>query len=239
LQALEQAGVVHTLAEPNLTAISGESATFVAGGEFPVLNGFSCASASTGSNVQTCQPSVQFKKFGVSLDFTPVVLSEGRISLRVMTEVSDLSTQNALTIAVPGTTPGTAGSSATIPSIRTRRAETTVEIPSGGSLALAGMIQDQTKQAISGLPGLMELPILGPLFKSRDYINQRTELMVLVTPYVVRAVAQKDLSRPDDGFADPSDPATVLLGRLNRIYGVGSIPDPPDNYHGKYGFILD
>ncbi len=135
LQALEQAGVVHTLAEPNLTAISGESATFVAGGEFPVLNGFSCASASTGSNVQTCQPSVQFKKFGVSLDFTPVVLSEGRISLKVMTEVSDLSTQNALTIAVPGTTPGTAGSSATIPSIRTRRAETTVEIPSGGSLA--------------------------------------------------------------------------------------------------------
>ena len=239
LQALEQAGVVHTLAEPNLTAISGKSATFVAGGEFPVLNGFSCASASTGSNVQTCQPSVQFKKFGVSLDFTPVVLSEGRISLKVMTEVSDLSTQNALTIAVPGTTPGTAGSSATIPSIRTRRAETTVEIPSGGSLAMAGMIQDQTKQAISGLPGLMELPILGPLFKSRDYINQRTELMVLVTPYVVRAVAQKDLSRPDDGFADPSDPASVLLGRLNRIYGVGSIPDPPDNYHGKYGFILD
>ena len=86
---------------------------------------------------------------------------------------------------------------------------------------MAGMIQNQTKQAINGLPGLMELPILGPLFKSRDYINQQTELMVLVTPYVVRAVAQKDLSRPDDGFADPSDPATVLLGRLNRIYGVG------------------
>ena len=95
-----------------------------------------------------------------------------------------------------------------MPSIRTRRAETTVEIPSGGSLAMAGMIQNQTKQAINGLPGLMELPILGPLFKSRDYINQQTELMVLVTPYVVRAVAQKDLSRPDDGFADPSDPAT-------------------------------
>ena len=126
-------------------------------------------------------------------------------------------------------------------SIRTRRAESTVEIPSGGSLAMAGMIQDQTKQAISGLPGLMELPILGPLFKSRDYLNQRTELMVLVTPYVVRAVAQKDLSRPDDGFADASDPASVLLGRLNRIYGVGGgAPDPTaDNYHGKYGFILD
>jgi pilus assembly protein CpaC len=239
LLAMEQAGVIHTLAEPNLTAISGETATFVAGGEFPVLNGFSCSNTVGAGGPSTCQPSIDFKKFGVSLNFTPVVLSEGRISLRVMTEVSDLSLANSLTIAIPGTTPNTPGSSATIPSIRTRRAETTVEIPSGGSLAMAGMIQDQTKQAINGLPGLMELPILGPLFKSRDYLNQRTELMVLVTPYVVRAVAQKDLSRPDDGFADPSDPSTVLLGRLNRIYGVGGIPDPPDGYHGKYGFILD
>ena len=234
LQAMEQAGVIHTLAEPNLTAISGESATFVAGGEFPVLNGYSCSSAGAGSSVATCQPSIDFKKFGVSLDFTPVVLSEGRISLKVMTEVSDLSSQNSLTIAQPGS-----NLTATIPSIRTRRAETTVEIPSGGSLAMAGMIQNQTKQAINGLPGLAELPILGPLFKSRDYVNQQTELMVLVTPYVVRAVAQKDLSRPDDGFADPSDPETILLGRLNRIYGVGGNPAPPDNYHGKYGFILD
>jgi pilus assembly protein CpaC len=234
LQALEQASVIHTLAEPNLTAISGESATFVAGGEFPVLNGFSCSSATTGSSVSTCQPSIDFKKFGVSLNFTPVVLSEGRISLKVMTEVSDLSPENSLNISVPGTS-----QSVTVPSIRTRRAETTVEIPSGGSLALAGMIQDSTKQAISGLPGLMEVPVLGALFKSRDYINQRTELMVLVTPYIVRAVAQKDLARPDDGYADPSDPSAVLLGRLNRIYGVSGAPDPADTYHGKYGFILD
>ena len=102
LQAMEQAGVIHTLAEPNLTAISGESATFVAGGEFPVLNGYSCSTATTGSTAQTCQPSIDFKKFGVSLNFTPVVLSEGRISLKVMTEVSDLSTQNSLTITEPG-----------------------------------------------------------------------------------------------------------------------------------------
>jgi pilus assembly protein CpaC len=234
LQALEQAAVIHTLAEPNLTAISGESATFVAGGEFPVLNGFSCSTATTGSSVSTCQPSIDFKKFGVSLNFTPVVLSEGRISLKVMTEVSDLSPENSLNITVPGSS-----QSVTVPSIRTRRAETTVEIPSGGSLALAGMIQDSTKQAISGLPGLMELPILGALFKSRDYTNQRTELMVLVTPYIVHAVAQKDLARPDDGYADPSDPSAVLLGRLNRIYGVSGAPDPTDTYHGKYGFILD
>jgi pilus assembly protein CpaC len=234
LQAMEQAGVIHTLAEPNLTAISGETATFLAGGEFPILNGYSCSAVATGVSVTTCQPSIQFKKFGVSLNFTPVVLSEGRISLRVMTEVSDISAQNALSVPIPGTT-----NSVTVPAIRTRRADTTVEIPSGGSLAMAGMIQNDTKHQVNGLPGLMELPVLGPLFKSNDYINQQTELMVLVTPYVVRAVAQKDLSRPDDGFADPSDPAQVLLGRFNRIYGVGGMPDPPDNYRGKYGFILD
>jgi pilus assembly protein CpaC len=234
LQAMEQAGVIHTLAEPNLTAISGETATFVAGGEFPILNGYSCSAVATGTSVTTCQPSIQFKKFGVSLNFTPVVLSEGRISLKVMTEVSDLTAQNSLIIPIPGTT-----NTVSVPSIRTRRADTTVEIPSGGSLAMAGMIQNETKHQANGLPGLMELPILGPLFKSNDYINQQTELMVLVTPYVVRAVARKDLSQPDDGFADASDPAQVLLGRFNRIYGVGGMPDSPDNYRGKYGFILD
>jgi pilus assembly protein CpaC len=235
LQAMEQAGVIHTLAEPTLTAISGETATFVAGGEFPILNGYSCSPvSSTPGAATTCQPSIEFKKFGVSLNFTPVVLSEGRISLKVMTEVSDISAQNSLTIPIPGTS-----NTVAVPSIRTRRADTTVEIPSGGALAMAGMIQNDTKHQVNGLPGLMELPVLGPLFKSNDYINQQTELMVLVTPYVVRPVAPKDLSRPDDGFADPSDPAQVLLGRFNRIYGVGGTPDPPDNYRGKYGFILD
>jgi pilus assembly protein CpaC len=234
LQAMEQAGVIHTLAEPSLTAISGETATFMAGGEFPVLNGFSC-STTVGGGPSTCQPSIDFKKFGVSLNFTPVVLSEGRISLKVVTEVSDLSSQNSLTITEPGS-----NNTAVIPSIRTRRADTTVEIPSGGSLAMAGMIQDQTKHSINGLPGLAELPILGPLFKSNDFVNQRTELMILVTPYVVRAVATKDLARPDDGFADPSDPSQVLLGKLNRIYGVGGpAAPPPDSYNGKLGFILD
>jgi pilus assembly protein CpaC len=238
LQAMEQASVIHTLAEPNLTAISGETATFMAGGEFPVLNGYSCSpTSSTPGAPTTCQPAITFKKFGVGLNFTPVVLAEGRISLKVMTEVSDLSTQNSIVVVEPGST-----ATATIPSIRTRRAETTVEIPSGGTLAMAGMIQDDTKHNINGLPGLAELPVLGPLFRSNDYINQRTELVVLVTPYVVRAVAQKDLSRPDDGFADPSDPAQVLLGHLNRIYGVGGDggnSDAPDSYHGRYGFILD
>jgi len=236
LRAMDRAGVLRTLAEPNLTAISGETASFIAGGEFPIPTGLSC---DTTKSPPICQPTIDFKKFGVSLVFTPVVLSEGRISLKVMTEVSNLSTDNAMTLAVPGAT-----QSLTIPSISTRRAETTVEIPSGGSLALAGMIQEQTKQQINGVPGLMQLPILGSLFKSRDYLNNQTELMVLVTPYIVRAVAQKQLSRPDDGFADPNDPTTVLLGRLNRIYGTSASQaqtqtDQQGSYHGKYGFILD
>ncbi|HVY56749.1 MAG TPA: type II and III secretion system protein family protein [Xanthobacteraceae bacterium] len=228
LRAMERAGVIRTLAEPTLTAISGESATFLAGGEFPIPAGLSC---DTTKNPPVCQAQVDFKKFGVSMNFTPVVLSEGRISLKVMTEVSDLSTDNAMTLQQ-------AGSTLTIPSIRVRRADTTVEIPSGGALAMAGMIQEQTKQAINGIPGLMQVPVLGTLFRSRDFINRQTELMVLVTPYVVRSVAQKDLSRPDDGFADAGDPAAAFLGRLNRIYGIAGRIDP-NLYHGKYGFILD
>jgi pilus assembly protein CpaC len=221
LQAMDRAGVIRTLAEPNLTAISGETASFLAGGEFPFVKGT--------SGPPDYVPQVEFKKFGVSLTFTPVVLSEGRISLKVMTEISELSTEGALSVA----------GGISIPSLKTRRAMTTVEIPSGGSLALAGMIQEQTKQAINGVPGLLQVPILGTLFRSRDYINHQTELMVLVTPYVVHAVAQNQLARPDDGFSDPNDPSSVLLGRLNRIYGGAGKTESPREYRGKYGFILD
>jgi len=227
LRAMESAGVVRTLAEPNLTAISGENATFVAGGEFPIPTGITCQTAAGGST-GPCQPSIAFKKFGISLNFTPVVLTEGRISLRVMTEVSEVSNDNSISV-----------SGLTIPSVKTRRAETTLEIPSGGSMAMAGLIQEQTKQAINGLPGLGQVPVLGSLFRSRDFINNQTELMVLVTPYVVRAVAQKDLSRPDDGFASASDPQTVLLGNLTRIYGVPRREGAVSSYRGKYGFITD
>ncbi|WP_407152691.1 type II and III secretion system protein family protein [Bradyrhizobium sp. ORS 86] len=229
LRAMESAGIVRTLAEPNLTAISGESATFISGGEFPIPTGVTCQTSSTGT-IGNCVQTVSFKKFGISLNFTPVVLTEGRISLRVMTEVSEVSNENALTGGQGGTT---------IPSIKTRRAETTLEIPSGGSMAMAGLIQDQTKQAINGLPGLASLPVLGTLFRSRDFVNKQTELMVLVTPYVVRAVAQKDLSRPDDGFANASDPQADLLGSINRIYGVPGRTEPARNYRGTYGFITD
>jgi pilus assembly protein CpaC len=227
LRAMESAGLVRTLAEPNLTAISGESATFIAGGEFPIPTGITCQTTAAGA-VGQCAPSIQYKKFGISLNFTPVVLTEGRISLRVMTEVSEVSNDNSLNI-----------SGLTVPSIKTRRAETTLEIPSGGAMAMAGLIQDQTKQAINGLPGAAQLPILGSLFRSRDFINSQTELMVLVTPFVVRAVAQKDLSRPDDGFAASSDPQGDLLGSVNRIYGAPGRVEPARNYHGTYGFITD
>ena len=232
LRAMERAGVIRTLAEPNLTAISGESANFLAGGEFPIPAGFTCD-----PTTRNCQTQIQFKKFGVGLNFTPVVLSEGRISLKVLTEVSELSNENALTV-VQAVSP-TQTTTLTIPSIKTRRADTTVEIPSGGALAMAGMIHEQTKQQINGFPGLMNLPVLGTLFKSRDYINRQSELMVLVMPYIVRAVAQKDLSRPDDGYADASDPSGSLLGRFNRLYGIPGKVEPRPAYRGTYGFILD
>lgn len=232
LRAMERAGVVRTLAEPNLTAISGEGAAFVAGGEFPIPKGYTCDPVT-----RSCSTQVDFKKFGITLNFTPVVLTEGRISLRVMTEVSELSSDNSLQLAQAIS--ATQVNTLTIPSIKTRRAETTLEIPSGGSLAMAGMIHEQTKQAINGLPGLMQLPVLGALFKSRDYVNRQTELMVLVTPYIVRAVAQKDLSRPDDGFLDSSDPSSIIAGTLNRVYGVPARVDPVTPRRNVFGFITD
>jgi len=232
LRAMERAGIARTLAEPNLTAISGEAATFIAGGEFPIPKGYSCDPLT-----RICQTQIEYKKFGISLNFTPIVMSEGRISLRLMNEVSELSNDNALTLTQSITSSQT--NTLTVPSIKTRRAETTLEIPSGGSMAIAGLIHEQTKQQINGLPGLMQLPILGQLFKSRDYINRQTELVIIVTPYIVRAVAQKDLSRPDDGFTESSDPAAALLSSFNRIYGVPGAVKPRETYRGKYGFILD
>jgi pilus assembly protein CpaC len=147
-----------------------------------------------------------------------------------MTEVSEVSAENSLTGGAGGTT---------IPSIKTRRAETTLEIPSGGSIAMAGLIQEQTKQAVNGLPGLDSLPVLGALFRSHDFVNNQTELMVIVTPYIVRAVAQKELSRPDDGFAPASDSQSTLLAQINRIYGVAARVEPVGSYQVSYGFIID
>ena len=229
LRAMESAGVVHTLAEPNLSAVSGESATFISGGEFPIPTGVTCQTT-TGGGIGNCVQTVSFKKFGISLNFTPVVMTEGKISLRVMTEVSEVSLENALQGGAGGTT---------IPSIKTRRAETTVEIPSGGSLAMAGLIQEQTKQAVNGMPGVDQIPVLGQLFRSQDFVKNQTELMVIVTPYVVRAVAQKELSKPDDGFAPASDAQSALFGQMARIYGVPARLEQVGNYQSNFGFIID
>jgi pilus assembly protein CpaC len=227
LRAMESAGVLRTLAEPNLTAISGEAATFIVGGEFPFPTGVTCQTNPAGA-VGQCAPSIAFKKFGISLNFTPVVLTEGKISLRVMTEVSEVSNDNSINI-----------SGVNVPSVKTRRAETTLEIPSGGSLAMAGLIQEQTKQAVNGMPGVDQIPVLGQLFRSQDYVNNQTELMVIVTPYVVRAVAQKELSRPDDGFAPASDAQSALFAQINRIYGVPARVEKIGNYQANFGFIID
>jgi pilus assembly protein CpaC len=220
LRALEQNGVLRTLAEPTLTAISGESAKFLAGGEFPIPGGQSCDQSGT------CQIQIQFKQFGVGLEFTPIVLAEGRISLKVATEVSELTQDGSIKL-----------SSITIPALKVRRANSTVELPSGGSVALAGLLQEQTKQSINGIPALMNLPVLGPLFKSRDYQNGLTELVILVTPYVVSPAPRQKLALPTDGFADAADPQTVFLNQLNRTYGADGAET--GRYRGKYGFITD
>ncbi len=188
-----------------------------------------CQTTTNGA-IGNCVQTVSFKKFGISLNFTPVVLSEGRISLRVMTEVSEVSAENAL----PGGEGGT-----TIPSIKTRRAETTLEIPSGGSIAMAGLIQEQDQAGRQRNAGIDQVPILGQLFRSQDFVNHQTELMVIVTPYIVRAVAQKELSRPDDGFAPATDSQSALLGQINRIYGVAARVEPVGSYQPNYGFIID
>ena len=222
LRAMERHGLIRTLAEPTLTAVSGESAKFLAGGEFPVPVG-----ADNG------RVTIEFKPFGVGLGFTPVVLSEGRISLKVSTEVSELSSDNALTLGT------NTDATLTIPSLVTRRAETVVEMPSGGSLVMAGLIKEQTKQDLNGIPGIKDLPILGALFRSRDYERADTELVVIVTPYIVSPVARDRLARPDQGLNIAHDAGTVLLGRLNKVYGASGRTLPEGVYHGNYGFIVE
>ena len=219
LRALDETGMIRTLAEPTLSAISGESASFLAGGEFPVP---------TGIDTTTGSASVTFKPFGVSLNFSPVVLSEGRISIHVKTEVSELSSEGEITV-----------SGITVPSLKVRRAESTLELPSGGAMVLGGLLQDRVRQSIDGFPGLKDLPVLGTLFRSRDFQRAETELVIIVTPYLEKPVATSALARPDDGFGVASDATSDFLGRLNRVYGSVGHPAPAGSYRGTYGFILE
>lgn len=212
IRAMERDGLIKTLAEPNLTAISGEPAKFLAGGEVPFV---------TGIDRETGTRTVEYKEFGVQLAFTPVVMSEGRISLKIDTAVSEIAE------FVGGN-----------PVLNKRQARTTVELPSGGSLALAGLISEDTRQNIDGFPGIKEIPILGTLFRSRDFIKKETELVVIVTPYTVRPTARPQLSRPLDGLGDAADREANFLGHVNKIYGRGNAL-PAGDLKGDYGYIVE
>ncbi len=218
LQAFERQGVAHTLAEPTVTAVSGETAKFMAGGTIPILNNVQCN--------PTCQYGFIQQPYGVTLNFTPVVLSQGRIQLRIATEVTDIDYSTQLTY-----------SGITIPGFRTRTNTTTVELPSGGSIASAGLISTQTQQAINGFPALMNLPVLGALFRSRDYQRNETELLITVTPYIAHAIDPSQVVKPDQNFQDASDPQAWFLGRVNRIYSTSPSLEPMPGYAGKIGFI--
>ncbi len=226
LKALEQAGVSRVLAEPTLTAISGEAAKFLAGGEFPVPSSASCGAGGV------CTPGVAFKQYGVALSFTPVVLADNRISIRVATDVTEIDTQQTINFPV-------GASSVAIPGTRVRRSETTVELPSGGVMMTAGLIQQVNKQTLTGLPGLINLPILGALFRSRDYQRQETELMIMVTPYIARPMEPTQVNRPGDNFVDTTDSQAILLGQFNRLYGKVGAPALAPTYRGRVGFIVE
>jgi pilus assembly protein CpaC len=215
IQAYETNGVARVLAEPTVTAVSGESAKFSVGGEIPIGGGTTCT-----GGVCTVTPS--FKNVGVSLNFIPVVLAGGRILLRVATEVDEVDPS----INVNGN-----------PGFKTRKNETSVELPSGGSIVSAGLIETKSASAIQGLPGLMNLPVLGALFRSRDFQRQETELVIIVTPYIAKPNDPSKLARPTDGFADASDPQGSFLGRVNQIYSSPANPQIVDRFRG--GFIAD
>jgi pilus assembly protein CpaC len=231
VEAFERVGLVRTLAEPNLTAVSGESAKFLVGGEFPVPVG----EDSTG------RVTVDFKQYGVGLGFTPVVLSKGRISLKLSTEVSEITNTGAFTLtnsstnATTGTT--TTGNSLVVPGLNVRRAETVVELPSGQSMMIAGLLQSVSKQTLDSLPGLMQVPVLGALFRSRDFQQGETELVVIVTPYLVKPVMPGQLQTPADGLLIANDLETNLLGKLNK--SVGKAAPPGKTYQGPFGYVVE
>ena len=225
IEAFERVGLVRTLAEPNLTAVSGESAKFLAGGEFPVPVGQDSQGKIT----------VEFKPFGVGLGFTPVVLSEGRISLKVSTEVSELTNVGSLSLS----------STLSIPALKVRRAETSVEMSSGSSLMIAGLLQTNYKQAIDSLPGLTTLPVLGTLFRSRDFLNDETEMVVLITPYIVDPTSPENMQTPADNLEIAHDMQTVFMGRLNKVISEKnaregrSEPPPPTPYQAPIGYVIE
>ncbi|HEX7930640.1 MAG TPA: type II and III secretion system protein family protein [Sphingomicrobium sp.] len=203
LDLAETDGFVTTLAEPNLTALSGETASFLAGGEFPIP-----ISQSLGSI------SIEYKQYGVGLAFTPIVLADGRISMRVRPEVSELSNEGSVKTG-----------DFTVPALTTRRAETTVELGSGQSFMIAGLLRNSSSNDIEKAPFLGDLPILGALFRSTRFRRAETELVIVVTPYLVRPVSNQ-LALPTDGLRMPSDPVRVIEGQTYSSQGRPAAPAP-------------
>src|SRR5262245_46782354 len=216
LDLLAEEGLVSVLAEPNLTALSGETATFLAGGEFPVP----IAQDTDSSGINTI--TVEFKEFGVSLAFTPTVLSPNRISMRVRPEVSALSQNGAVTIG-----------DLVIPALTVRRAETTIELGSGQSFAIAGLIQANHTLTADKVPGLGDIPILGELFKSDKFQRQETELVILATPYIVQPI-----SNPN-ALAAPTDVATGGEGTQRVAGGATAAAPASGNVSGSAGFVIE
>jgi pilus assembly protein CpaC len=225
LNAMEQSGVMRTLAEPTLTAISGEKAEFQVGGEFNILSSASRAiDDATGKKTET--EAYSKISYGIGLEFLPIVLGPGRINLKVRTSVSEPTSEASAQMA-----------GRNVISIRKRLADTTVELPSGGSMMIAGLVRDDVRQVLSGYPGASKIPILGTLFRSRDFVRNETELVIIVTPYLVRPVARNKLNRPDDNFNVASDGAGMFLGKLNKVYGTMKTDRPAGRYHGVVGYI--
>ncbi|HVI52747.1 MAG TPA: type II and III secretion system protein family protein [Candidatus Sulfotelmatobacter sp.] len=216
LDALDAEGLISVMAEPNLTAVSGQTASFLAGGEFPIPVAQSGSSSSSSNAI-----SIEFKPFGVALDFTPTVLSNDRISVMVRPEVSELSSDNGITM-----------NGITIPGLTVRRVETTVELASGQSFAVGGLLQDNMHDSVSRLPGLGNLPVLGKLFSSQDYQNNKSELVVIVTAYLVRPVGGNVLRTPLQSLKPASDVERITQTR----YGIDPLaPDAP-RLMGAAGF---
>jgi len=225
LQALERVGLIRTLAEPTLTAISGETANFLSGGEFPLLTGVFV------DENGRLQREFEFKPYGVALGFTPVVLSEGRISLNISTEVSEPTTEGAFE---------TGGLSSDILGLRIRRANTVVELPAGGSLVIAGLIREESRQSSDGIPGAKDIPGFGALFRNRDDLNTQTELVVMVTPYLVDPTHPDKLQTPLDGFVPADDLENILLGKMNKVYAANGQPKiSADTLSGPFGHVVD
>jgi pilus assembly protein CpaC len=228
LNAMEQTGVMKTLAEPTLTAVSGEKATFRVGGEYNLVTDTSRVpdDPSTAINEAGDTFTVAKIEYGIGLEFTPVVLSPGRISLKVRTSVSEPTIDGSVNINQTG-----------LISIRKRLADTTIELPSGGSMMIAGLVRDDIRQSIGGMPGLKNVPVLGALFRSRDFVRSQSELVIIVTPYLARPIARNKLAKPDDNFTVASDSAGIFLGKVNRVYGSMKTNRKNGQYHGVVGYI--